>query len=118
MTTRERAEQRRLAQKERSKEEVACGRRGVRVGGEAAAAMSGTRTEESRASRVLFRCDMLLKEEWTKEGGARFSEWIGMTCDDPDDFQCLKDRVWSTETEFKAHDPVVLWRKDAPAPPA
>ena len=59
-----------------------------------------------------------MKEAWAKEGGVCTAEWVGLTCDDPDDFQSLKDRVWATGTDFKSQEHVVLWRKDASAPPA
>ena len=60
-----------------------------------------------------------MREERSREGesGVRSSEWIGMTCKDPDDFETLKERRWSVETEFKAEEHVILWRKDASAPP-
>ena len=41
-----------------------------------------------------------------------------MTCEDPDDFQTTRERCWSADTDFKAHDPVILWRSDASEPPA
>ena len=119
MTTEMRREQRRLVEKLRSKEQVACGRRcGGGVVGEVVAG-GGTGSGESRERRVLFTCDMLLREERAREGesGVRSSEWIGMTCKDRGDFATLKERRWSVETEFKAEEHVILWRKDASAPP-
>ena len=119
MTTAERRQQRRLEGKERPKEQLAPGPRGGGgVVGDAAAG-GGTGPDESRETRVLFTCDMLLREERTRKDkdGKLVSDWISMTCGDPDDFQMLKERRWSTETEFKADDQVILWRTDASAPP-
>ena len=119
MTTAERRQQRRLEGKERPKEQVAPGRRGGGgVVGDAVAG-GGTGSDESRETRVLFTCDMLLREERTRKDkhGKLVSDWISMTCGDPDDFQTLKERHWSTETEVKADDLVILWRIDASAPP-
>ena len=119
MTTAERRQQRRLEGKERSTEKVAPGRRGGNgVVGDAAAG-DCTGSGESRETRVLFTCDMLLREERTRKDkhGKLVSDWISMTCKDPDDFVTLKERRWSVETEFKAEEPVILWRKDASEPP-
>ena len=84
----ERREQRRLACKEQVKEQVKGGRggglvtRGDVVGGSIA-------SKGACETRVLFTCDMLLREERTREGerATRSCEWFGMSCDDPDDFQ-------------------------------
>ena len=73
--------------------------------------------EESRETRVLFTCDMLLKQELSQVDATPASEWSGMTCDDPDDLLVLKERRWSTETEYKAGEAVILWRKDSSAAP-
>ena len=119
MTTAERRQQRRLEGKERPKEQLAPGPRGGGgIVGDAAVG-GGTGPDESRETRVLFTCDMLLREERTRKDkdGKLVSDWISMTCGDPDDFQTLKERRWSTETEFKADDQVILWRTDASAPP-
>ena len=119
MTTAERRQQRRLEGKERPKEQLAPGPRGGGgIVGDAVAG-GGTGPDESRETRVLFTCDMLLREGRTRgdKDGKLVSDWISMTCGDPDDFQVLKDRRWSTETEFKADDQVILWRTDASALP-
>ena len=64
--------------KERAKEQVAPARRGGgSVVGDAAAG-GGPRSDESRETRVLFTCDMLLREERIRknEGGKLVSKWI------------------------------------------
>ena len=119
LTRGERSAQRRLAEKERSKEQGAHGRRGYGVVAGDSGSGFGQGSGTYGDTRVLFTCDMLLREERRRESAdaRRSSEWIGMTCDDPDDFQTLKERRWSVETEFKANEPVILWRKDTPVPP-
>ena len=107
MTRQERGEQARLAKKEQSKER--CALRAVGARGQDSAVHSDT--------RVLFTCDMLLKKERKRDEATRSCEWIGMTCDDPDDFESLRERRWSTAAEFKADEHVVVRRKDASAPP-
>ena len=118
LTADERREQRRLAQKEASREQTRRSRLTGVVGG-GGSSEGGTGSESFSETRVLFTCDMLLRDAGirTGQGTAHSPGWIGMTCDDPDDFQTLKERRWSTETDFKAHEPVILWRKDASAPP-
>ena len=118
MTTEERKEQRRLSEKERSRDVAARGRRSGGGTTEDAAGGATAGPEEARRTRVVFTCDMLLREERTRKDGKWSSEWIGMKCADPDDFQSLKERRWSTETQFKAKESVILWRKDASAPPS
>ena len=40
-----------------------------------------------------------MKEERTRtdKDGKLVSDWISMTCGDPDDFQTLKERRWSSQ---------------------
>ena len=85
---------------------------------EGAAGGAVAEPDEAQRTRVLFTCDMLLREERTRKDGKWSSEWIGMKCRDPDDFQSLKERRWSTETQYKAKESVILWRKDASSPPS
>ena len=89
MTRQERGEQARLAKKEQSKEQGAL--RAVRASGQDSDVHSGT--------RVLFTCDMLLKRERKRDETTRSCEWIGMTCDEPDDFESLRERRWSSAAE-------------------
>ena len=71
MTTAERRQQSRLEGKERPKEQVAAGRRGAGgVTGDAAAG-GGTGSDLSCETRVLFTCDMLLREEPTRKDRGR-----------------------------------------------
>ena len=99
VTMGERREQRRLAYKEQVKEQVKGGRggglvtRGDVVGGSIA-------SKGACETRVLFTCDMLLREERAREGerATRSCEWFGMSCDDPDDFLTLTQRRSSMET--------------------
>ena len=107
MTTQERVTQRRLAKKEQFKDQH--GLRGVGVDGKG--------MEVNGSTRVLFTCDMLLADERKRDGFTRSFECSGLTCAEPDDFQSLKERRWSTATEFKADEPVVLWKKEEPSPP-
>ena len=57
---------------------------------------------------MLFTCDMLLKRARSQNKATRPLEWVGVTCDDPDDCLVLKERRWSTGTEFKADEAVSL----------
>ena len=68
-------------------------------------------------TRVLFTCDMLLSAAQSQGDAADAREWLATSCAEPDDFQALLERRWSIVTDFKADEPVVLWRPDASEPP-
>ena len=113
MTRGERRTQERLARAERAKASCEPGSRGPQSG-----ALEGDAGAEGlRETRVLFTCDMLLKETEQQGCAGGPPEWCAMTCDDADDFQALKDRRWSCVMDFNADEPVVLWRCDSTEPP-
>ena len=70
-----------------------------------------------RASRTrpLFLCSMLVTRAETVPGG-RGREWRVMSCEDPDDFETLRDSRWEQQ-DFEERDPVCFWASGVADPP-
>ena len=67
--------------------------------------------------RIAFNCSMLMTKTQSGPGGGAGKRWRDMSCEDPDDFETLKERVWTVE-DFREGDYVELWPRECVGPPS
>ena len=101
---------------------------GARGGGmrqedrDALAALAGeeqlTRHEEQVDVRVAFDCSMLMTRRTYNEGDTvSRRRWREISCDEPDDFEALRDRAWVLE-DYRVGDLLELWPRPCAGPPS